>query len=298
MLGVEQGRDRCAEREEVVVMSIVVTGAAGQVGRHVVGGLVAAGVAVRAVTRKPDQASFPPGVEVFGGDLDVPDSLRAALTGAESMYLFPVPQTAPEVVDLAKQAGVRRIVALSSSAVLKPGNHSGAFHLAVERAVADSGLEWTFVRGDEFANNVLWKWGHSIRTDATVAAPYGDAIRVLLHEADLAGVAVAALLTDELIGAKPVLTGPEQLTQREQVRIIGEVIGRDIRFEEITHGQARADLTRFMPEPVVDMVLRYLADALVSPPQVLPTVSQILRRPAKTFAQWVADHAEQFRPAG
>ncbi|MEV6949874.1 NAD(P)H-binding protein [Streptomyces sp. NPDC051172] len=275
-------------------MTIVVTGATGQVGRHVVRGLVKAGAPVRAVTRRPDRAGLPAGVEVYEGDLETPDSLRTALTGAESLYLFPVPETAGEVVDLAKRSGVRRIVVLSSSSVVEEGSHSGEHHLAVERAVRDSGLEWTFVRGDEFAVNVLWKWGETIRAGGPVRAPYGDAVRVLVHEADVAAVAVTGLLTDRLLGAAPVVTGPEQLTQAEQVRIIGEVLGRELRFEEVTPQEGRAVMLRGMPEPVVDMVLGILADALVRPPRVTPGLEELLGRPARTFAEWVADHAADF----
>ncbi|MCE7081116.1 NAD(P)H-binding protein [Streptomyces sp. ST2-7A] len=279
-------------------MTIVVTGATGQVGRQVVGGLVAAGARVRAVTRRPEQAGLPEGVRVFKGDLDTPESLSAAFAGAEKLYLFPVPETASQVVDLAKQAGIRRIVVLSSSSVLEEGSHSGEHHLAVERAVEDSGLEWTFVRGDEFAVNVLWKWGEAIRSGDLVRAPYAEAVRVMVHEADVAGVAVAALLGDELVGSAPVVTGPEQLSQAEQIRIIGEVLGRDIRLTEIPPREARAEMVRFMPEPVVDMVLGILADAVQSPPQVATGVEEILGRPLKTFAEWVADHADDFRRAG
>jgi uncharacterized protein YbjT (DUF2867 family) len=275
-------------------VTIVVTGATGQVGRHVVRGLAEADAPVRAVTRRPSQAGLPAGVEVYEGDLETPESLLTALTGAESLYLFPVPETAREVVDLAKRSGVRRIVVLSSSSVLEEGSHSGEHHLAVERAVRDSGLEWTFVRGDEFAVNVLWKWGETIRAGGPVRAPYGDAVRVLVHEADVAAVAVTGLLTDRLLGAAPVVTGPEQLTQAEQVRVIGEVLGRDLRFEEVTPEEGRAAMLGHMPEPVVDMVLGILADARVRPPQVAPGLQELLGRPARTFAEWVADHAADF----
>jgi uncharacterized protein YbjT (DUF2867 family) len=277
-------------------MTILVTGATGQVGRHVVNGLVGAGVKVRAVTRKPEQAGLPAGVEVFRGDLDAPESLADALAGADSLYLFPNPDTAREVVDLAKQAGVRRIVVLSSSSVLEEGNHSGEWHATVERAVEDSGLEWTFVRGDEFAINVLWKWGQSIKSTLSVQAPYPNAVRVLVHEADVAAVAVAALLRDDLIGKAPIITGPEQITQAQQVRVIGDVIGHPVRFDEISHDEARAGMTQFMPEPVVDMVLRYLKESLDTPPQVSSELEEILGRPARTFRQWVTDHAADFRP--
>lgn len=267
-------------------------------GRLVVGHLVAAGVRVRALTRHPATAALPDGVEVREGDLRQPDTLRAALYGVERLYLFPVPETAREVVAAAREAGVRRIVVLSSSSVLDTsgGNHSGEHHRAVERAVEEAGVEWTFVRPDEFAANVLWKWADSIRTEGVVRAPYGNAARVPVHEADIAAVAAIALLEDGHVGQAYVLTGPEAITQADQVRAIAEATGRPIAFEEITPDEARKAMETVMPAPVVEMVLRYLADAVTDQPVPVDTVERITGRPARTFARWAADHAADFTP--
>lgn len=279
-------------------MTILVTGATGAVGRPVVDQLVEAGESVRAVTRTPATAGLPEQVEVFEGDMEQPESLRAAFAGVDRLYLFPVPDTAREVVALAKEAGVRRIVVLSSSSVLDTSgdNHSGEYHRAVERAVEESGIEWTFIRPDEFATNVLWKWAHSIRTEGVVRAPYGNATRVLIHEADVAAVAAAALLEDGHAGQAYVLTGPEAVTQAEQVRQIAQAIGRPVAFEEITPDQAREFMGQVMPAPVVEMVLGYLADAVANPPVPVDAVEKVTGRPALTFARWAADHAADFAP--
>ncbi|MGX1632964.1 NAD(P)H-binding protein [Streptomyces albidoflavus] len=277
-------------------MTILVTGATGAVGRLVVARLVAAGASVRAISRTPATAGLPEQVEVFEGDLEKPETLRAALDGVDRLYLFPVPEAARQVVALAKESGVRRIVVLSSSSVLDTSgdNHSGEYHRAVERAVEQSGLDWTFVRPDEFATNLLWKWGHSIRAEGVVRAPYGNAARVLIHEDDVAAVAATALLTDGHTGQAYVLTGPEAITQADQVRQIAHVLGRPLAFEEITPAQARKAMGRAMPQPVVEMVLGYLADAVDHPPVPKDTVERVTGRPALTFARWVADHAADF----
>ncbi|WP_026116292.1 NmrA family NAD(P)-binding protein [Nocardiopsis valliformis] len=277
-------------------MTILITGATGRVGRRVVDAVLRSGERVRALTRDPENARLPVGVEVVRGDLKRPEGLAAALAGVDRLYLFPEPSTARAVVRAAVEAGVRRIVVLSSSSVLDESgdNHSGEYHRVVERAVAESGAAWTFVRPDEFAGNVLWKWGASIRTEGVVRAPYADAVRVLIHEADVGEVAAAALLEEGHEGRAYLITGPEALTQAEQVRVIGEALGRDVRFEELTHEQGRAAMLGSMPEPVVDMVLGYLAEAVHSPPRVSPVVEEVLRRPARTFKQWVEDHRSDF----
>lgn len=150
-------------------MAILVTGATGNVGRNVVRRLVEAGTEVRALTRSPRPAGLPEVVRVIAGDLMQPESLADALKEVDRMYLFPVAETAREVVALARQAGVRRIVVLSSGAVT--AGFDSDFHLPVERAVEESGLEWTHVRPGEFAMNKLALWGPSIRAEGWCAIP-------------------------------------------------------------------------------------------------------------------------------
>jgi len=154
-------------------MTILVTGATGMVGRHVVAELVKSGHRVRALTRTPSAASRPDGVEVVGGDLTDPPSLEPSLNGVERMYLFSVGRTARAVVAAAKRAGVRRIVVLSGALADTDDSEEG--YLAVERAVEDSGLEWTHVRPGEFAANWL-DWAPAIKKGRVVRRPYGAAV--------------------------------------------------------------------------------------------------------------------------
>src|SRR5215831_14349426 len=145
-------------------MRVLVTGATGHIGRIVVEQLVTAGVRVRAMTRRPQQARFPEAVETIAGDLTDPAALAPVLAGVDRMYLFPVARTAREVVTLARAAGVERIVVLSSAAVTSGADTS--FHLPVEQAVEDLGPEWTHVRPGEFMLNKLFLWGPDVRADA------------------------------------------------------------------------------------------------------------------------------------
>nr|BFF04413.1 NAD(P)H-binding protein [Streptoalloteichus tenebrarius] len=283
------------------------TGATGNIGRIVVNRLLAAGVEVRALTRAPERAGLPQDVRLVRGDLAEPASLREAFTGIERLYLFPVPETAREVVALAKEAGVRRVVVLSSGAVTQ--GEDTAFHLPVERAVEESGLEWTHVRPGEFMLNKLWLWGPSIREQNVVRDPFPDAAWFPVHEQDIADVAAAALLEDGHVGAAYTLNGPELLSHAEQVRAIGAAIGREIRFEVVTPERARELYLRqggFAAE-VADFLLgfedysgepadpqekeEWTPSAL--PP--MPTAEQVTGRPARTFADWARDHADDFR---
>ncbi|MFI9552845.1 SDR family oxidoreductase [Nonomuraea endophytica] len=292
-------------------MRVLVTGATGNVGRLVTKGLVDAGVKVRALTRNPARAQLPDDVDVMAGDLTQPDTVRPALADVDRMYLFPEASTAREVVALAARAGVRRVVVLSSGAVT--GGYDTTFHLPVERAVEESGLEWTHVRPGEFAANKLSLWGPSIRAERVVRDANPDSGWFPVHEQDIADVALAALLEDGHVGKVYDVNGPSLISLRDQVRAIAAAIGEEIRFEELSPVEARkvylaqggfaAEAADFLlgftdyagnpadPEEAADF-----DPAELGP---LPTAEVVTGRPARTFAQWARDHAADFRePAG
>src|SRR5688572_7987830 len=203
-------------------MRVLVTGATGNVGRLVVDQLLGAGVEIRALTNHPAKANLPGGVEVAEGFIGRPDTVKAALEGVERLYLAPHPKTAQAVVDLAVQAGVRRIVDLSSSGADDEanGDPSAWWFYKVERAVESApGVEWTHLRPGEFMLNAL-TWADSIRSEGVVRAAYGEASYAPLDLEDIAAVAAKALLEDGHHGQKYAMTGPESLSKVEKVRII------------------------------------------------------------------------------
>lgn len=287
-------------------MRVLVTGATGNVGRIVVEQLAAAGVQVRAMTRKPQEARFAGAVETVAGDLGDPATLAPVLAGVDRLYLFPVPGTAREVVGFARRAGVQRIVVLSSSAVTAGADTT--FHLPVERAVEESGLRWTHVRPGEFMLNKLLLWGPGIRADGVVYEPFPEAAWWPVHEHDVADVAVAALLHDGHEGQAYDLSGPEFITRGEQVRAIATAIGRDVRLEVVTPERAReyyrrqggfaaanADFllgfTDYRGNRRDPTSLSYPSIRMAGP---RPTAERVTGRPARTFAQWAHDHAWEF----
>lgn len=276
---------------------ILVTGATGTVGREVTSLLVARGEKVRAVSRDPAAAGLPPEVEVVAADLADPASLAPHLAGVDAVFLiwpFTDPavarSTAPEVARVLA-AQVPRIVYLSA-----PGaaDQPGSFWALVERAVEASGAEWTFLRPVGFAANTLL-WADQVRAGDTVRWPYGRAARSLVHERDLAEVAVAALTDDGHAGARHVLSGPAALTQEEQVHTIGRVLGRELRWSEQPRDEARRMLAGVFGDPgFADLALAGWAAFVDAPEQVTDTVERVTGHPARSYAEWVADHAAAF----
>ncbi len=274
-------------------------GATGHVGGQVEAQLAARGIAVRALVRNPAAASLPAGVEVAPGDLNRPDTLAAALDGVDSVYLtWPMlsADAANSVVEVIAEHA-HRIVLLSSAAVhddlAEQDNPIGAAHAIIERPIRESGLEWTFLRPHGFATLTL-EWAPQIRTGDLVRGAYGAAAMTLLHEADIAAVAVRALTTDGHAGACYELTGPAALSRIEQVATIGAVLGRPLEWEEITPAQARSDMSWIAPE-YADFILGGLASMVDAPGQPTTTVQDLIGSPARPYAQWVRDHIADFR---
>ena len=112
---------------------------------------------------------------------------------------------------------------------------------AAEDAVKASGLQWTFLRSAQYATNSL-VWAPKIRSTGVVRSAYGDAATSPIHPRDIAAVGVRALVNSAHAGRAYPLTGPQSLTQRDQVRLIGEAIGKDVPFEEISPEQVRASM--------------------------------------------------------
>jgi uncharacterized protein YbjT (DUF2867 family) len=114
-------------------------------------------------------------------------------------------------------------------------------------------------------------------------------------ERDIAAVAVRALCEDGHAGAEYVLTGPQSLSQFEQVSAIGRVIGRSLRIEEISPDEARRELLTIGRLVAVNMLLAAWAAAIGQPAHVTFIVEEITGAPAKRFLDWATDNAAEFR---
>ncbi|MDI3403697.1 NmrA family NAD(P)-binding protein [Streptomyces cavernicola] len=280
---------------------VLVTGATGRGGRLVVDRLLDAGVPVRALIRRPEAAAtLPAEVEVFTGDLTAPASLDPALRGADSVFLVwtAPPQTAEAVVErLAAHA--RKVVLLSSPhrtphPFFQQPNPMAALHADIERFIAAAGIESTVLRPGMFASNALTWWAPAIRAGEVVRWPYGAAEAAPVDDRDIAAVAARTLHSDEHTGGDYVLTGPESLTQAQQVAAVGDALGRRIAFEEMTPDAFRSLSAGTAPGAVVDMLLAAWSAAVGQPAYVTTAVADILGTPPRTFRQWAADHADAF----
>ncbi|MCW2881553.1 MAG: hydroxylase [Sphaerisporangium sp.] len=290
-------------------MTVLVTGATGTVGSHIVQHLLRAGRKVRALTRDPATAGLPEGVEVVAGDLNDVATLTPAFDGVTAAHLinfskdYKPLRNGQQIVDLALRAGVRKVTILG-------GWEEGT----LEPAARSSTLEWTHLRPIEFMSNTLADWGERLRSDGVIREPYGDRKSAPVHESDIGAVAAVALTEDGHAGRAYTLTGPEVLTPRDKIRILSEATGRNLTFEELTPDQTRKqwaeegrppELLLFKvfgdtPQVGYREMVEFLLNVYGSDHEVGSTVTdaveKVTGRPARTFAQWAAEHAGAFRP--
>lgn len=283
---------------------ILITGATGNVGREVVNLLLSGGEKVMAITRHPEKAALPESAVVVGVDLSHLQQLSTVLHDVEAILISPralgdatAGAATAELLKLAAEQGEPRVVILSA-ATLEDGGGEKRFaeaFKAVEDAARASGLPWTFLRSTDYASNSL-AWVPQIRTTGKVKGAYGDGATSTIHERDVAAVSARALVDAAHAGHIYMLTGPQSLSQRDRVRLIGEAIGREVRWEEITPSQVRqAMLAQGLPEDVPDRLLGYWSGLAQHPGPSSTTVEQVLGRPALTFAEWAVEHAAAFR---
>ena len=196
--------------------------------------------------------------------------------------------------------GVTRLVALSAINAdddfsRQPSRFRGDRNKEVEQLAVDSGVEWVSLRPTVFASNFVGMWSAQIQAGDVVSGPYAAASTAPIVETDIAAVAAHALLTDELVGQKIPLTGPQAFTNTELVDVIGAALGRPLRYQEVPPELVRQ---RFIglgfPAEFADAYIAFLVATVDKPALVTHEVDKILGRPAESFAQWVSDHRTLF----
>jgi uncharacterized protein YbjT (DUF2867 family) len=111
-------------------------------------------------------------------------------------------------------------------------------------------------RAGYFAIHTLYAWGAQIRAGDVVRVPYATFAEAPIHERDLAEVGARALLTDELVSRRSMLTGLQSHTHEEMVATIGDVIGRPLRYQEIRPEAAKHGMVQHgFPEPFAEALL-------------------------------------------
>ncbi|RAI43736.1 SDR family oxidoreductase [Rhodoplanes roseus] len=278
-------------------MTILVTGATGRVGRHVVHELVQRGASVRALVRNPAQARVPAGVEVVRGDLLDIDSLRAAFDGVSTFFLLNAVAAdeftqALVALNIAREAGVERVVYQS---VLHSDRFVDVPHFAVkaggERMLEQMGFGATILRPAYFIDNDLMI-KDVVATHGVYPMPLGSKGIAMVDARDIAEVAAIELIRRERAPGKlPFdtidLVGPETLTGADVAAIWSEVLGRPVAYGGDDPTPFERTLATFMPKWMAYemrlMATRYVSDGMVPTAGTVRRLTDLLGRPLHTY---------------
>ncbi|MBY2936915.1 SDR family oxidoreductase [Rhizobium leguminosarum] len=284
-------------------MTILVTGATGNVGRQVLEYLVKRGADVRALVRDPSKAEFPAGVSVVQGDfLDV-DSLRNAMSGVSTLFLLNavVPDEFTQALialNVARSAGIGRIVYLSvihADLYVNVPHFAGKF--GVERMIEQMGFKATILRPAYFIQNDLTV-KDVITGYGAYPMPIGPKGLAMIDVRDIAEIAALELLRREQ-SAEPLaldrinLVGPQTLTGTDIAAIWSDVLARPIHYGGDNTEGFEQNLKQFMPAWMAyDMRLmgeRFLTDGMLPEAGDVERLTKLLGRPLHSYRAFASE---------
>ncbi|MEV6954213.1 SDR family oxidoreductase [Streptomyces sp. NPDC051183] len=243
--------------------TVVVTGASGNVGRHVVSELRRRGIPHRALTRNPERAAavLATGTDLAQGDFTDPESLRAAFAGAQQVFLSCANdprqvENAANAIEAAAAAGVRQIVLLSTV-----GAEAGAAktfadqHGRIERRLRSAGIPFVILRSSFLMSNLLGSLP-TIGQAGRIFLPADDARVAMIDPRDVAACAVELLSGPSMDGETHLITGPEAITFSEVAQQLSTALGRTVEYvavpdEAALAGMLGAGLPPWLAEGVV-----------------------------------------------
>jgi len=287
--------------------TVLVTGATGTVGRHVVDELAAredpgSDLRIRVAVRDPEEAAERFDADEFVAfDLEKPETWGETLAGVDAAFLLRPPTVDTDevtrFVDAMARTGVEHVVYLSTLGaeknVLIP-------HHSIEKRILESGVDYTFLRASFFMQNLTEVHGWEIHERGEIAVPAGDGETSFVDARDLGAVAAMTLTEPGHENRAYDLTGPEALTYGEVAAVLSDALGRDVHYRSpsipafVLRWRDRGEPLAF----ALVMVAIYTTARVGLAGRVTDTVERILGRPPRDLRTFVADYADDLRAPG
>jgi len=250
-----------------------------------------------------DQIAGKPGVSSTEGDFDDPESLRRALEGVDRAFLLTnsTERTEAQQIAFVEAAQAQRVGHVVYLSQLASDPQSAVrflrYHGAVEAALRNSTVGWTFVRPNLILQAYI-PFAPMIAQGA-LQAPIGDAAVSVVDARDIAAVAAAALTEDGHVGKTYTVTGPAAVTHAEIATELGDAVGRTVRFESIPPGAFLAALTGGgMPEWQAEgLVEDYDHYDRGEASAVSPDVAQVTGTSPRSLRDFAHDYSDAFQSA-
>ena len=278
---------------------ILVIGSTGHVGKELVPQLLQSGQQLRVLVRDEQKvAHLDPIIERAVGNLNDPESLANAMRGVERVFLVTLTtQQDVNVLDAAKQTGVKHIVKLSTMEATEHKIAIGKWSFECEELIRASGLNWTFLRPGMFMSNSIGWWAATIKAQGAVYFPGGKGKVAPVDSRDIAGVAALALTQPGHSGQVYELTGLELLTVKEMIGIISRTLGKPIRYMDIPPfvaklGMQKSGMNKRMVNALMEMLMSLRKNESA---RTRDTIQRLTGRPPRTFEEWCRENVNAFR---
>ena len=290
-------------------MTILVTGSTGIIGQQVLNNLAGQQVNVRALTRSPERASFPDGIEAVKGDLTDPQGMRAVMEGVDTLFLLvanaPDELTqAIQAVNIAREKGIKGLVYFS---VIRADEFVDVPHFTskytVERMIERAGIPATLLRPGYFMQNDM-RQRTFLQEKGLYTMPVGEKGLSMVDVRDIGEAAANALIcrhSDKQPAPNEIVecVGPDALTGQGLAEAWGRVLNKDIRYagndlEQFEQQMVKAGQPGWLAYDMRLMLQRYQQDGAVADAATVERFTRLLGHAPRRYFDFCREMAAEW----
>jgi len=285
-----------------VTESILVVGATGNVGTELVSQFAASGKRVKALVRDEGRAA---GIkhlaEPVFGDLMKPATLEPAFKNVPRVFVLAPPVgEAEETMEsnaftAAVEAGVKRVVYLSSYPAPFGDSYPSIVHAASERVLASLNVDWTVLRPTRFMSFMPFVW-NSIFRSGLLLEQAGDGAMTTIDPADIAAIGILALTEEGHEGQTYELTSEDSFSTCQLGEMLSHALNKRLTVFDGSTDELRAALVENgAPGEFAPIMSHYFDSVTEGRWRVTDTVSRLLGRKPRSYAQWLEHNLPEIR---